>query len=643
MAQQQEFFMKLLEDIYGNTRKHEAVAENVTMGGSGAFRACDCDEGQKVKFGSQMLRGASLTWWNIVISTIEVTELTKMSWTTFKEKVMEEYCNEQEMDRIEEEFRTLKKGNLSVRDYTRLFMEKLNLVGHVAPMEKDKMKAYLKGLHADMMVMVRNSRASTLREAIEEAKVLESVYVKGNEERMSCGEKRKWEGPYAPSKKPNHFSNNNHGAHPKQETKWCPKCRNKHQGPCSTNSTPIKCFKCGKTGRTRNKCPIKGPICFGCGEPGHFKNDCQKLKTGGSQGRKEGAPKAIGRAFQMSREEAKTSTDVMSGMFTVNSVPAHVLFDSGASCSFVSTTFYQHLHTPPSTLEDALIIEIANGSQVLVHEIVRDCVLGIEGKEFRVDLIPMAIGGFDIIIGMDWLRDAPHSLHVKVVRDFPDVFPEDLPGLPPVRQVEFQIDLIPRTAPIDKAPYRLAPFKMQELMSQLQDLIEKRFVRPSSSLWGAPVLFVKKKDDTMRMCIDYRGLNKATVKNKYPLPRIDDLFDQLQGASCFSKVDLRSGYHQVRVKDDDVAKTTFRTRYGHYEFLVMPFDLTNAPAVFMDLMNRVCRPFLDKSVIVFIDDILIYSKDKSDHEQHLREVLEMLRKEKLYAKFFKCDFWLNEV
>ncbi|XP_024986562.1 uncharacterized protein LOC112521804 [Cynara cardunculus var. scolymus] len=307
------------------------------------------------------------------------------------------------MDCIEEEFRTFKKGNLSVRDYTRLFMEKLNLVGHVAPTKKNKMKAYLKGLLADMMVIVRNSRASTLREAIEEAKVLESVYAKGKEERMLSGEKRKWEGPYAPSKKPNHFGNNNHGAHPKQEARWCPKCCSKHHGLCSTNSTPTKCFKCGKAGHTRNECPIKGPICFGCGEQGHFKNDCQKLKTGGSQGRKEGSPKATARAFQMSREEAKASTDVVSGTFLVNFVPAHVLFDSGASCSFVSTTFYQHLHTPPSTLEDALIIEIANGSQVLVREIVRGYVLGIEGKEFWVDLIPMAIGGFDVIIGMDWL------------------------------------------------------------------------------------------------------------------------------------------------------------------------------------------------------------------------------------------------
>src|ERR687886_644546 len=184
---------------------------------------------------------------------------------------------------------------------------------------------------------------------------------------------------------------------------------------------------------------------------------------------------------------------------------------------------------------------------------------------------------------------------------------------------------------------------MKEMSDQLQKLLDKGFIRPSSSPWGAPVLFVKKKDGSMRMCIDYRELNKLTVKNRYPLPRIDDLFDQLQGSSVYSKIDLRSGYHQLAVKEGDVSKTAFRTRYGHYEFLVMPFGLTNAPAVFMDLMNQVCKPYLDKFVIVFIDDILIYSKTEEEHREHLRLVLELLKKEQLYAKFSKCDFWIKSV
>ncbi|GJY46011.1 putative reverse transcriptase domain-containing protein [Tanacetum coccineum] len=232
---------------------------------------------------------------------------------------------------------------------------------------------------------------------------------------------------------------------------------------------------------------------------------------------------------------------------------------------------------------------------------------------------------------------------VPIVQDFPEVFPEDLPGLPLTRQVEFQIDLVPGAAPVARAPYRLAPSEMKELSEQLKELSDKGFIRPSSSPWGAPVLFVKKKDGSFRMCIDYRELNKLTVKNRYPLPRIDDLFDQLQGSSVYSKIDLRSGYHQLRVREEDIPKTAFRTRYGHYEFQVMPFGLTNAPAVFMDLMNRVCKPYLDKFVIVFIDDILIYSKNKKEHEEHLKIILELLKKEELYAKFSKCEFWIPKV
>nr|GEV14058.1 putative reverse transcriptase domain-containing protein [Tanacetum cinerariifolium] len=245
---------------------------------------------------------------------------------------------------------------------------------------------------------------------------------------------------------------------------------------------------------------------------------------------------------------------------------------------------------------------------------------------------------------------------VPVVWDFPEVFPKDLPGLPPARPVEFQIDLIPRVAPVARAPYRLAPSEMKELSEKLQELSDKGFIRPSSSPWGAPVLFIKKKDGSFRMCIDNRELNKLTVKNRYPLPEfqvmpfgltnapaIEDLFDQLQGSSVYSKIDLRSGNYQLRVREQDISKTAFRTRYGHYEFQVMPFGLTNAPAVFMDLMNRVYKPYLDKFMIIFIDDILIYSKDEKEHKEHLKAILELLKKEKLYAKIPKCEFWIPKV
>ncbi|GJX53585.1 putative reverse transcriptase domain-containing protein [Tanacetum coccineum] len=426
--------------------------------------------------------------------------------------------------------------------------------------------------------------------------------------------------------------------------------------------------------------------CFECGAPGHLKRDCPKLKNkNGGNGNAQGLVYAVGNAEKRGNAPGNPDANVV-------------------TCSLINIA--------PTSLENCYDVELADGKLVKIDTIIRGCTLNFLGHPFNIDLMPVELGSFDVIIGMDWLRryhavivcdeklvQVPYGNEtltfcgnegsngresrltviscskaqeymakgcqvflaqistkkeenkserkqiedVPIVRDFPEVFPEDLPGLPPARPVEFQIDLIPGAAPVARAPSSIAPSRMKELSEQLQELSDKGFIRPSSSPWGAPVLFVKKKDGSFRMCIDYRELNKLTVKNRYPLPRIDDLFDQLQGSSIYSKIDLRSGYHQLRVREQDVPKTAFRTRYGHYEFQVMPFGLTNAPAVFMDLMNRVCKPYLDKFVIVFIDDILIYSKDEREHEEHLKAILELLKKEKLYAKFSKCEFWIPKV
>jgi hypothetical protein len=233
--------------------------------------------------------------------------------------------------------------------------------------------------------------------------------------------------------------------------------------------------------------------------------------------------------------------------------------------------------------------------------------------------------------------------NIRVVRDFPDVFPEELPGMPPDREVEFVIDLLPGTVPISKRPYMMSIEELKGLKKHLTELQEAGYIRPSSSPWGAPVLFVQKKNGLQRMCVDYRSLNDVTVKNKYPLPRIEDLFDQMRGARVFSKIDLRSGYHQMKIRPSDFPKTHFSTRYGLYEFTVMSFGLTNAPAYFMNLMNKVFMEYLDRFVVVFIDDIIIYSKSDRDHEEHLRLVLQKLRDNQLYAKFSKCEFWIDKV
>ncbi|GKB04382.1 putative reverse transcriptase domain-containing protein [Tanacetum coccineum] len=318
---------------------------------------------------------------------------------------------------------------------------------------------------------------------------------------------------------------------------------------------------------------------------------------------------AQGRAYMLRDMNAHQNSNVVMSMFLLNQHLARVLFDSEADKSFVSISLASMLNIPPITIDTFYNIEMADGNIVSTNTVIQGATLTLLNQPFKIDLMPIKLGSFDVVIGMDWLSkyhariicdekvihipingetliirvmekksDEKRLEDIPVVREFPEVFPEDLPGLPPVRQVEFQIDLIPGATPVARAPYRLAPSEMQELSNQLQELADRGFIRPSTSPWGAPVLFVKKKDGSFRMCIDYRELNKLTVKNHYPITRIDDLFDQLQGSSVYSKIDLRSGYHQLRVRDDDIPKTAFRTRYGHCEFQVMPFSLTNAPA-----------------------------------------------------------------
>jgi hypothetical protein len=384
------------------------------------------------------------------------------------------------------------------------------------------------------------------------------------------------------------------------------------------------------------------------------------------------------RVNHVDAQEAQQAPGVVLGEFLVEFTPAAVLFDSGASHSFIATSFVEKHGIPTTSLEIPLVTRTP-GSDILCHLKCSHVRILLSGVVFLADLVVLPSHGIDVILGMDWLTKhngiiscayntillSDHqgksvlckaqsptqdpmvfSLAVEsisMVEEFMDVFPKELPGMPPEREVEFYIDLIPGTTPIAKRPYHMAPTELAELKLQIAELQQKGYIRPSSSPWGAPVLFVTKKDGSMRMCIDYRTLNEVTIKNKYPLPRIDDLFDQLQGVKYFSKIDLRPGYHQLRIKEADVQKTTFVTRYRQYEFRVMPFGLTNAPTFFMNLMNKVFMEELDKFVVVFIDDILIYSKSREDHEHHLRIVLGRLRAHQLYAKLSKCEFWLEKI
>ncbi|GKE68069.1 putative reverse transcriptase domain-containing protein [Tanacetum coccineum] len=347
--------------------------------------------------------------------------------------------------------------------------------------------------------------------------------------------------------------------------------------------------------------------CHACKEKGHYANQFRKTTNNNAQGR----------AYMLRDRNAHQNSNVVTGMFLLNQHLAKVLFDSGADKSFVSISLISKLNIPPITIDTFYDIEMADGNLVSTNTVIQGATLTMLNQPFKINLMPIKLSSFDVVIGMDWLS----KYHARIICD------EKVVHIP----IDGETLIIRGVTPVARAPYRLAPLEMRELSNQLQELADRGFIRPSTSPWGAPVFFVKNKDGSFRMCIDYRELNKLIVKNRYPLPRIDNLFDQLQGLSVYSKIDLRLGYHQLRVRDEDIPKTAFRTRYGHYEFQVMPFGLTNAPAVFMDLINRVCKPYLDKFVIVFIDDILIYSRNKEEHTNQLRIILELLKKEKLYA------------
>ncbi|GJZ64275.1 putative reverse transcriptase domain-containing protein [Tanacetum coccineum] len=612
-------------------------------------------------------------WLEKMESVFHISNCIVACQKTLKKMMTDKYCPNSKIKKLETEMWNLKVKGTDVMSYDQHFQELALMCDRMFPEESDVVEKYVGGL-PDM--------------------IHGSAYTAGS------GEKK----PYGGSKP------------------LCPKCNYHHDRQCApkcTNCKRISHLACDCKSRpaaANNNQRAQGAnqrvlTCFECGAQGHFRSDCPKLKNR-NQGNRAGNGNAVARAYVVGTAGTNLNSNVVAGTFLLNNRYALILFDTGADRSFVSTAFSSLIDIIPTTLDHGYDVELADDRIIWVNTLIRGCTLNFLNHPFNIDLMPVEMGSFDVIIGMDWLSkyhvvivcdeklvrvpfgneiltfhgDGSNNSHesrlnvisctktqkyllkgcpiflahvtmkkaednskekrledVPIVQDFPEVFPEDLSGIPPTRQVEFQIDLMHGAAPVARAPYRLAPSEMKELSNQLKELSDKGFIRPSSSPWGALVLFVKKKDGSFRMCIDYRELNKLTVKNRYPLPRIDDLFDQLQGSSVYSKIDLRSGYHQLRVREEDIPKIAFITRYGHYEFQVMPFGLTNAPAVFMDLMNRVCKPYLDKFVIVFIDDILIYSKSKQEHEEHLKLILELLKKEQLYAKFSKCEFWIPKV
>ncbi|GJS68798.1 reverse transcriptase domain-containing protein [Tanacetum coccineum] len=588
------------------------------------YSISNCTVACQVKFATCTLQGNALTWWNSHVKTTTPEAAHAIASQRFQELAL--MCD-------------------------RMF-----------PEEIDQVEKYVGGLPDTIHGSVMATKPKTMQDAIEFATELMDKKINTWAERQADNKRKSDDTArnnqnQQPNKRQNTgraYAAGNGDRKPYGGPKpLCSKCNYHHEGPCAP-----KCSKCNRFGHLGRDCRSPPNVntganqraCFECGAQGHFKKDCPKLKNNNNRGNQAGNAKAQAKVYAVGNAGANPDNNVVTGTFLLNNRYASILFDTGADRSFVSTAFSSRIVITPTALDHDYNVELADGRIVGLNTIIRGCTLNLLNHPFNIDLMPVELGSFDVIIGMDWLAKY-HAVivcaekivrsrvfnegmsrifskyyrnqrrrqvkgerleDVPVVQEFPEVFPEDLPGIPPTRQVEFRIDLVPGATPVAWAPYRLAPSEMKELAEQLQELTDKGFIRPSSSPWGAPVLFVKKKDGSFQMCIDYRELNKLTVKNRYPLLRIDDLFDQL-------------------------------TRYGHYEFQVMPFGLTNAPAVFMDLMNRVCKPYLDKFVIVFIDDILIYSKSKKEHEEHLRQILKLLKKEELYAKFSKCEFWISRV
>ncbi|GJX45044.1 reverse transcriptase domain-containing protein [Tanacetum coccineum] len=531
------------------------------------FGISNVAEGDRVKFASSTLLDSALTWWNVYVRSVTLDTAHATPW--------------------------MKGTNLTA--YNQRFQEIILLCPEMVPNTDRLLERYIEGLPLNIKGNVTSSKPVDLHEAIEMAQGL--MYQVVQELGENSGDKQKWNGNHYNPNNTNNTNNLNQNKRPETarvftarqgsyagKLPYYRKCGRHHTDAC-----PPTCHNCGRAGHKAKDCRApprlasqRGPgsqrgqgsdiTCFGCGQKGHYKNKCpnngnqarsnqirgnqpnpqnnQRQNQGNPKGNNQaststqGGRRALGKVYHLCAEAAVNDNNVVNGTFLINNVYASVLFDTGENWSFVSSTFSKYINILPTTLDANYYVELADEKSLTTNTILRGCTLNLQNHLFKIDLLPIELGSRNGLDGRTVRRE-----DVPVVKDFPEVFPEDLPGLPPTRQVEFHIKLIPGAAPVTRAPYRLAPTEMKELAEQLKELSDK----------------------------------------------------------------------------------------------VMPFGLTNASAVFMDLMNSVCKPYLDKFVIVFIDDILIYSRNEKEHEEHLKTILELLKKEELYAKFSKCKFWINTI
>ncbi|XP_050908554.1 uncharacterized protein LOC127122224 [Lathyrus oleraceus] len=545
-------------------------------------------------------------------------------WEHFKSIFLDKYFPSSLRTQKEFEFQQLRKGTMSVAAYAEKFedMAAYSRQAAYAPDERWKIDQFLFGLRGEISHSVSQREFTAYAELLRQCYVAENSLKKVQEERDLYRSGQRDQGrpgiQFRPRSQDFKGKQVQH-ARPNQPPQ-CQVCKKYHFG----------------------KCTVSGIRCFTCHKEGHVSRECPQNKNQ-MQGR------SVGRVYTLDARKAKSNNALIAGTCFINNHPCFVLFDCGATHSFVSIWCMKRLGLQVIPLSPPMAVTTAMDDVVETPLICENCSLSVNGRNFQIDLICLPLKKVNVVLGMDWLSanmvfigceenliiipsseatpkdvlttilegtvgmvnflfeneksvllvltkepsDNLSVTQIPVVCEFPEVFPEDVTSLPPEREVEFSIDLIPGMAPISVSPYRMAPLELRKLKNQLEELLTKHFIQPSVSPWGAPVLLVKKKDGSTRLCIDYLQLNKVTIKNKYPLPRIDDLLDRLKGACVFSKIDLRSSYHQIRVKSSDVPKTAFRTRYGHYEFLVMPFGVTNAPTIIMDYMNWIFQPYLD--------------------------------------------------
>ncbi|GAU44151.1 hypothetical protein TSUD_399730, partial [Trifolium subterraneum] len=621
------------------------------------FDAMECANENKLALGTYMLREEANQWWKNAKLRIGDRDVV-ITWEMFKREFFNKYFPADVKNKKVVEFMKLEQGNMSVAEYAANFESLCAFSPHynTPEAENDKCVKFESGVRPDIKHIIGFAEIRNFTTLVAKSRICdEDGKAKSNYFKAVRGKSQDRAKPY--EVKGRGSARGGKGKE-KVDGDKCYRCGKIGHRSFECKKDKDVCYSCGKEGHKSKECKATTPTCFNCGEEGHKSPECKKPK------------KVTGKVFALNGEGADQVDNLIRGTCFIHDTPLIAIIDTGATHSFISMDCMKRLNIPVYEMSGCMNNQTPASGSVVTRLVCRNCPVSVFGRHFGMIwyvfhlvtvIFPKSEGSLPLMNGEELkessndhgelfmvfgslkLESGAKLEGIPVVREFSDVFPEDISDLPPEREVEFGINLVPGTSPISMAPYRMSASELNELKKQLEELLEKKFIRPSVSPWGAPVLLVKKKEGSMRLCIDYRQLNKVTIKNKYPLPRIDDLMDQLVGACVFSKIDLRSGYHLIRVKTEDIPKTAFRTRYGHYEYTVMPFGVTNAPGVFMEYMNRIFHSFLDKFVVVFIDDILVYSKSEEEHKEHLRIVLQVLKEKKLYAKLSKCEFWLGEV